>query len=476
MDRLGPLDALFLNAEDGITHLHIASCAVFAGPPPSFDDVVALIASKLPLLPRYRQRLRAVPGGLAHPVWVDDAGFNLDYHVRHSALPAPGGEAELEHLMGRLMSQELDRARPLWEAWMIDGLSDDRWALVSKVHHCMVDGVSGTDMMAVLLDPDPEAVTGPPDVWDPQPEPTDVRLVLDGAAELAAVPWRVARAVAGNLRAPRAAWRSATDVLAGIGSFARVVRPAPAVSLEGGIGPHRVWAAARSTLADVGAIRRAFGGTVNDVVLAAITGAFRDVLLQRGESLDGVVLRSLVPVSIRVAGDTTPNNQVAPIIAELPIDLADPLERLAAVRERMQALRESHQVDAGSAALTGAELTPAALQALTVRAATALLRRAPQRSVNTVTTNVPGPQYPLFALGRGMLEYLPYVPLSSGVRVGVAIVSYNGHLAFGVTGDYDTAPEVHFMAERIEGQIATLRELADLHRAGPNRRPREIAS
>lgn len=467
MDRLGPLDAVFINAEDGITHMHIGSCAIFAGPPPLFDDVVALIASKLPLLPRYRQRLRFVPGGLAHPVWVDDPRFHLEYHVRHSALPAPGGEAELEHLMGRLMAQELDRERPLWEAWVIDGLSDDRWALISKVHHCMVDGVSGTDMMTVMLDPDPDAVTAPPDVWAPGPEPSDTRLLVDAATELATMPLRLTRAVVGDLRDPRAAWRSASDVLAGLGSFARLVRPAPEVSIEGGIGPHRVWAAGRSTLADVGLIRQAFGGSVNDVVLAAITGAFRDVLLERGESLDGVTMRTLVPVSVRSGGDTSPNNQVAPIIAELPVSIADPLERLQVVREQMVVLKASHQAEAGAAVFDAIEYTPAALQAMAVRGLVALGRRAAQHNVNTVTTNVPGPQYPLFALGRGLLEYLPFVPLSSGVRIGVAILSYNGHLAFGVTGDYDTVPEVHFMAERIEAQIKVLREHADLHHKAP---------
>jgi diacylglycerol O-acyltransferase len=462
MDRLSSLDAVFVNAEDGVSHMHVGSCAIFAGPPPPFADVVALIDSKLPRLPRYRQKLRMVPGGLAHPVWVDDADFSIDYHVRHTALPPPGGEAELEHLMGRLMSQELDRQRPLWETWVVEGLSDDRWALISKAHHCMVDGVSGTDMMAVLLDARPDAPITPPERWEPQPAPTDLALALDAMRQLVVMPVRQAGAIAAQLRRPRAAMKRAGEVAAGVRSLSRYVVPAPALSVEGGIGPHRRYAAARCTLDEIRAIRSAFGGSVNDVVLAVISGAFRDVLLARGDPVDGVSFRSLVPVSVRRPGDSTPNNQVSLIIAELPIGVADPVARLAAVRTQMAALKTSHQVDAGEAITTTAELAPPLLQAMTVWGVTALLRRTPQHLVNTVTTNVPGPQYPLFALGRGMLEYLPYVPLSSGVRIGIAILSYNGHVAFGVTGDYDTAPDVHEMAERIEAQVHTLHELAAL--------------
>lgn len=462
MDRLSPLDALFVHAEDGVSHMHVGSCAIFAGPAPPFADILAMMAGKLPLLPRYRQKLRFVPGNLAHPVWVDDPEFQLEYHVRHTALPVPGGETELENLMGRLMSQELDRDRPLWEAWIVEGLSDDRWALISKAHHCMVDGVSGTDMMAVMLDPSPDAKIPRPDRWEPAPEPSDVALAVDAVRELALVPVRQAGAIASQLRHPREAWRRAGDAVSGLRSLARYVKPAPPLSVEGDIGPHRRYAAARCTLDEIRTIRRAFGGSVNDVVLAVISGAFRDVLLARGDHVEGVSFRSLVPVSVRAPDDSSPNNQVSLLIAELPIDVADPVERLGAVREQMATLKASHQVDAGQMITATAQFAPPALHAMSVRAAAALLRRTPQHNVNTVTTNVPGPQYPLFALGRGMLEYLPYVPLSSGVRVGVAILSYNGHVAFGVTGDYDTATDVHEMAERIEAQVHTLHELAGL--------------
>jgi diacylglycerol O-acyltransferase len=454
MDRLSPLDSLFLHVEDGVTHMHIASCAIFERPPPPYEEFVDLVAAKLHLLPRYRQKVRFVPGQVGRPVWVDDPHFNLAYHVRHSALPPPGGEAELNNLMARLMAVELDRHRPLWEVWMIEGLTGGRWALISKVHHCMVDGISGTDLMVQLLDATPKPGRRPPaPAWSPAPEPTGAALVIDAAVDLLRTPAEQARAARALLRGPRSAVEGAL-------SLGRELRPAADLSIEGSIGPHRRWAVARSSLKDVKAIRSALGGTVNDVVLAVITGAFRDLLVERGDPVDDAVLRSLVPVSVRAADDRTPNNQVAAMIAELPVGIADPVDRLVAIREQMAALKASHQAEASGAINVLAGFTPPMLYALGLRSATVALRRLPQRSVNTVTTNVPGPPSALYALGREMVEYLPFVPLSQGVRIGVAILSYNGQLAFGVTGDYDTVPEVGWFCRRIEAGIAELGERA----------------
>ncbi len=460
---MSPLDAIFLLAEDGVTHMHIGSCSIFVGPSPSIDEITGLIESKLPLLTRYRQKVRFVPGSWGHPVWVDDPHFNLSYHVRHSALPPPGDDQDLENLMGRLMSQELDRHRPLWEAWVIDGLPADRWALITKAHHCMVDGVSGTDLMAVLLDPDRAATTCGIEPWTPEPEPSDLRLTIEAMTRLAFNPARQLLAWRSAGIHPRRAWDRLGEVAAGLRSFGTsLIEPVKLVSVEGAIGPHRRWAVGRCTLGDVKTIRTAFGGSVNDVVLAAISGAFRTLLIERGDQVDDdLVLRSLVPVSVRHADDHTWNNQVSLILAELPVGIADPLERLDAVREQMAVLKSSHQVAAGEAVVASAELVPPVLLALGARAAMTVLRKIPQRTVNTVTTNVPGPQFPLYALGREMLEYLPFVPLSEGVRIGVAILSYNGQLAFGITGDYDTVPDVEFMADQIEAELSGLRELAE---------------
>ena len=460
MDRLSPLDSLFLHVEDGVTHMHIASCAIFEGPPPPYQEFVDLVAGKLPLLPRYRQRVRFVPGQLGRPVWVDDPHFNLAYHVRHSALPPPGGEEELNNLMGRLMAVELDRHRPLWEVWMIEGLAGGRWALISKVHHCIVDGISGTDLMVQLLDSRRRHRKPTHVAWVPSPEPSDAGLVVGAVMDLLRTPAEQARAARAMVRRPGSAIAALGDMLGGAIALQRGLRPTPALSIEGAIGPHRRWAVARTSLDELKAIRTALGGTVNDVVLAVITGAFRDLLLERGEPVDDAVLHSLVPVSVRPVDDRTPNNQVATMIAELPIGIGDPVERLDSLRQQMTALKASHEVEVSEAMNALAGFTPPMLYALGLRSASATLRRIPQRNVNTVTTNVPGPQFPLYALGHEMIEYLPYVPLSQGVRIGVAILSYNGQVRFGVTGEYDTMPEVQWFCTRIEACLGELSERA----------------
>lgn len=469
MERLRPLDSMFLDAEDGLTHMHIASCAIFERPAPAYDELVALMQAKLPLLPRYRQVVRSVPFGA--PVWVDDPHFNLAYHLRHTALPSPGGDEELNTLMGRLMAVELDRHRPLWEAWMVEGLTGGRWAIISKVHHCMVDGVSGTDLMVSLLDSTRHSPPPTPEPWFPGPTPSRLAMMAGGVAAQLGAGIDQMRAAGAKLRTPGPALRTVSDTIQGLATLLRELQPAPQLSIEGPIGPHRRWATARTYLDEIKAIRDTLGGTVNDVVLTVIAGAFRDLLLARGEAVDGAVLRTLVPVSVRAPGDTTNNNQVSMIIAELPIGVEDAAERLAEMRRRMQALKETHQVEAAKRLFTLAEAGPAPLYSMLVRGATAVLRRFPQRGVNTVTTNVPGPQYPLYALGREMLEYQPFVPLSQGVRIGIAILSYNGQVSFGVTGDYDTMPEVEWFCRRIEANTAELATLAEQARGtlGPGR-------
>ncbi len=461
MNGMSALDALFLHVEDGRTHMHIGSCALFDGPPPSMDDLTALITSKLHLAHRFRQKVRLVPGGLGRPVWVDDPDFDLGYHVRHSALPPPGSEQDLDNLMGRLMSQELDRERPLWEMWLVEGLPRRQWALISKVHHCMVDGVSGTDLMTVLMDRAPDVEIAPPPPWTPDPEPSDVRLMIDAVAGLPRAAGSQMAAVLHGAGSPGETLRRLGDTFAGLRSLGkRTVALSSPLSIQGSIGMHRRWAVARCTLADAKAIRRAFGGSVNDVVLTAITAAFRDLLVQRGDVVDDATISSLVPVSIRSGDDHTYNNQVSMMIAELPVSIADPLDRLSAVTTGMAELKRSNQATAGAAASGLVDLVPPALFAAGARAAMTVMRHAPQHTINTVTTNVAGPAFPLFALGREMVEYLPFVPLSPGVRIGVAILSYNGRVAFGITGDYDTAPDVQTMAEGIEAAIAELGALA----------------
>ena len=474
MDRMSPLDASFLHVEDAVSHMHIGSVAIFEGPAPAGEEIEAMVAAKLPAVPRYRQKVRFVPLHLGRPLWVDDPHFNLGYHVRHTALPAPGGDRELRNLVGRLMSQQLDRHKPLWEMWIVDGLEHGHWALVSKVHHCMVDGVSGTDLLAVVLDSEPEPMRPLPDDWHPQGEPSDTRLVVDALGALAASPYEQLRAARSATRAPRQVLTQLAEVGRGLRAWTGVVRPTPASSINGPIGPHRRWDWARTTLADVKTIRAGLGGTVNDVVLTVITRGFRDLLVSRGEDVDGRVVRTLVPVSVRTPGERgTYNNRVSAMIAELPVGVEAAGERLAALRAQMDDLKESRQAVAAEALTSLSGFAPSLLLALGTRVA----MRIPQRNVNTVTTNVPGPQLQLYACGRAMVEAFPFVPLASNVRVGVAIFSYNGLLNYGVTGDYDTAPDIAVLCAGVEAGMTELLKLAEkaTTRAAPPARPRRRA-
>jgi diacylglycerol O-acyltransferase / wax synthase len=455
MDRMSPLDASFLHVENAVSHMHIGSVAIFEGPPPTYEEFEAMVAAKLPSVPRYRQKVRFVPMQLGRPVWVDDHHFNLGYHLRHTALATPGGDRELRNLVGRLMSQQLDRHKPLWEMWMVDGLERGYWALVSKVHHCMVDGVSGTDLLAVVLDSEPEPERALPDDWHAEHEPSDARLVVDAVGALLASPYEQLRAARSATRAPRQLLTQFGEIGRGLRAWTGVVRPTPAWSINGTIGPHRRWDWARTTLADVKTVRSSLGGTVNDVVLTVLTRGFRDLLLARGEDVEGRVVRTLVPVSVRTPGERgTYNNRVSAMIAELPVGLAEPAGRLTAIRAQMDDLKESKQAVAAEALTSLSGFAPSLLLALGTRVA----MRIPQRNVNTVTTNVPGPQWQLYACGRPMVEAFPFVPLASNVRIGVAIFSYNGLLNYGVTGDYDTAGDIDVLCRGIEAGMAELLE------------------
>jgi WS/DGAT/MGAT family acyltransferase len=442
--------------------MHIASVAIFEGPAPTYEDVIAMVASKLPLVPRYRQVVKFVPLQLGRPVWVDDPHFNLTYHVRATALASPGSEDQLRTLVGRVMSQALDRDKPLWEMWMVEGLDNGHWALMSKTHHCMVDGVSGTDLLTVVLDQEPSPARNTVDDWQPETQPSRLELLTEAIGERVSSPYEQLRGLRAATRAPRQAVEQLTEVAQGLRSLAGLVRATPESTLNGPIGPHRRWAWARSTLADVKTIRKGLGGTVNDVVLAAITRGFRDLLESRGETTDRVV-RTLVPVSVRTKGtagpaqgDGTFDNKVSAMFAELPVHISDARERLDAIHAQMGTLKESKQAVAGEALTSLTGFAPPMLLALGTR----VFSRVPQRNVNTVTTNVPGPQFPLYAAGRKMLEAFPYVPLAGSVRIGVAIFSYNGMINFGVTGDYDTAPDIDVLCDGIEGGMAELVKLA----------------
>jgi diacylglycerol O-acyltransferase len=461
-NRLSALDTTFLDLEDAVSHMHIGSVGIFEGPAPPQDELVAKIAAKLPLVPRYRQVVRRVPGNVGRPVWVDDPHFHIDYHVRRTALPTPGGEPELRRLVGRLMSQQLDRNKPLWEMWIVEGLDDGRWASITKAHHCLVDGVSGTELLAVLMDLSPDVEPLPkPQAWLPHREPTSVELLARTVLDLARSPVEQVSAVRGAGLAFTQAVVGSAQLAKGFASLAGLIAPTEASSLNGPIGPHRRWAWASATVDDVKTVRQALGGTFNDVVLAVITAGFRALLRSRGEPTDRL-LRTMVPVSVRgrdtsgrAIGDQTFNNKVSAMFAELPVDIVDPVEQLHAITEQMDGLKESSEAMAAEALTSLAGFAPPMLLGLGLRIAS----RVPQRNFNTVTTNVPGPQLPLYMLGRRMLKAYPYVPLWGRIRITVAIFSYDGQVNFGVTGDYDTASDIAVICRGIE------RGLKDLLRA-----------
>jgi diacylglycerol O-acyltransferase / wax synthase len=457
MDRLSTLDAEFLHLEDGIAHMHIAGASVFKDPPPSLDDVSRLVAAKLHLIPRYRQRVRRVPFELGRPVWVDDPHFDLGYHLRHTALPTPGDDATFCRLMGRLMSLPLDRERPLWETWLVEGLEGGHWALVFKIHHCMVDGVAGVELLNVLLDVAPESAPAVPEPWEPEPEPNGVAKVIDAWCGLTADGVAIGRGLARVVTDPAGVMRSLAGTVRGLGRLAGDLGATPVLSIEGAIGPHRAWAHSSASLDDVRTIRAAFGGTINDVVLAAVSGGYRELLIARGEDADGAVLRSMVPVSTRHDdGRGVPDNRVSTLLYDLPVHVVDPVERLELVHEQMTELKSSHMAEAGEAVTAIGNLAPPMLVGSMSRLAIRTMHQLPQRSVNTITTNVPGPQFPLYCLGREMLEYRPFVPISHGVRVSTAILSYNGRLCFGITGDDETAADVGVVATAASDGVAEL--------------------
>jgi WS/DGAT/MGAT family acyltransferase len=462
VDRLSPQDASFLHLEDDVSHMHIAAVAILEGPPPRLADVMAMVESKLSLVPRYRQVVKFVPLDLGRPVWADDEHFNIEYHIRHTALPAPGSESELRRLVGRVMSQQLDRSRPLWEIWVVEGLEGGHWAMLSKTHHAMVDGVSGADLLAVIMDASPEPQRPEPTNWSPQPSPSGFSLATEAVVDLMRSPYEQVRAARASTRVARQAFAQAKEVLTGVSALAGLVRPTPPSSLNGPIGPHRRYIWASTSVEDIKAVRKGVGGTFNDVVLAAITNGFRQLLLSRDESVERVV-RTLVPVSVRprdssgkAVGDGTFENKVSAMFAELPVQIADPAERLHAISAQMEGLKESKQALAGEALTSMSGFAPPMLLALGMRLAT----RMAQRNVNTVTTNVPGPQIPLYVLGRRMLKAFPYVPLAGQVRIGVAIFSYDGQVNFGITGDYDTSPDLDVLASGIDDGMKELLKLS----------------
>jgi diacylglycerol O-acyltransferase / wax synthase len=465
-DRLSGLDTTFLHLERDGAHMHVASTTIFEGPTPEYQEFVEHVDSRLHLVPRFRQKLRFIPLNLGRPVWEDDPHLNLRYHIRHTALPPPGDDHQLRTLAARVFSQRLDRSKPLWEMWLVDGLEGGRFAVVGKSHHALVDGVSGVDITTVLYDTErePSSPPAPPGEWLPGPERTTAQLVGETVVERLTSPREIAAGVRDLMRAPGELLGRARGALGAVGEIAGAGLGAPSSPFNVEIGPYRRFASVRTDLDQFKQVKNELGGTVNDVVLAAVTGALGRYMRSRGQSTHELQLRALVPISVRTAEQRGAlGNRVSAMMAPLPVWCEDPVERLELITESMGDLKSSRQA-VGASVLT--ELTDFAPPTIAGQAARLQAR---QRFFNLVVTNIPGPQFPLYVLGREMEATIPMVPLAQRQAVCVAIMSYNGQLNFGLTGDYDAMPDLDALAEDLEASIAELVEAAGGKR---RRRPR----
>lgn len=457
-ERLGPLDHVFLHVEDKATSMHIASLAVFEGPIPAYDELREALRRKLPLVPRYRQRITKVPLNLARPVWTDHRDFDIDAHLRRVAVAAPGGEAELAAVMSQEMSEPLPRELPLWSATLVEGIADGHWGVITKIHHAMADGISGMDLLSTIFDSSPEPDPVPEDDWQPQPQPSAAQLLTDAVRERATVPGKELRAAARLVTSPRATLGHARTLTRGLAQFATAARPIAGTSLIGPIHRERLFRWAVVPIADVLEIKQALGGTINDVVLAAVTRAHQELLVHRGDDPTAHAVRTLVPVSVRHEdGQGVTDNRVSAILVELPVDEIDPVRRMEVIHQRMKRLKHSHEADAGEAVTELSDLLPPPLLAAGLHMAF----RVPHRVLATVTTNVPGPRQTLYLLGRKMLVTYPQVPIADRIRVGVAVTSYDGDLAFGITADASSTPDVDVFVDGLKEGFAELRDAAE---------------
>ena len=451
-ERLSAQDASFLYVESPVAHMHVGSLAIFDNFELSEQEINRHIESRLKYVPRFRKKLRWVPFGLDWPVWVDDPHFDVRFHIRHTGLPKPGGERDALRLMGRIMSTPLDRQRPLWEMWVFD-LPDGKKGLIQKTHHCLIDGVSGVDLGTVLLDLSPD-VPKASDVerWTPEPLPSKGELLAQSLRERFTRPAGVVRTLKEAVGRPRELAARASDVAKGVVAFGKSsFEWAPKTSLSAPIGAHRRFEIVRTDLAAVKAVKNHYGCTVNDVVLAMVAGGVGKLLSARGDDIDGLVLKAMVPVSVRdPSRRMTYGNMVSMMTAELPVGEQNPRKRLDLVRQSMAGLKDSKQAVGADFWVKLSEYALPTVLSLAGRAA------ALQRMVNLVVTNIPGPQFPLYLCGGRLLEAFPCVPILGTASIGVAVLSYCGMLNFGLTGDWDVVPDLKILAEGIEESLSDL--------------------
>ncbi|MGE3496942.1 MAG: wax ester/triacylglycerol synthase family O-acyltransferase [Candidatus Binatia bacterium] len=471
-ERLGAQDAAFVGLEDPRCHMHVGAVMLFdAGPVRTADGGIDIerirsaIESRLHLVPRFRQRLAFLPYERL-PIWIDDDRFRLAYHVRHAALPRPGDERMLKRLVGQIMSQQLDRTRPLWEMWFVEGCENDQFALISKTHHCVIDGVAGADLLSVIMEPLPNGEIAEPIAWTPRPHPSSRRLVLDEVRRRLAQPLDVVRAARRVWRAPEAALAKLEETVSALAeALSPALTPASLLPINTPIGPTRRVDWTAMPLAECKAIKNALGGTVNDVVLATASGALRRFCLRRGVDPNALDVRAVVPVSVRTSEERGQlGNRITEVIAPLPIQLEHPVARLDAVRTTMSGLKESKQALGGEVMTAIAEWT---VPNVLVQAVKLAMRSRPY---NLTVTNVPGPQIPLYFLGCEMKTAYPVVPLLQNVGLVVGLFSYNGGLFWGLTADWETVPDLHDFAVALETSFDELKSAAARHLTRQRRR------
>jgi WS/DGAT/MGAT family acyltransferase len=459
MDRLSALDASFLYLDSPTTPMHISSLAIYEGPTPSANELRSMLASRLHLVPRFRQRVKTVPFNQHRPVWIDDVDFDLDAHLHHVSLPAPGSEQQLKDVVARLLQAPIDRTRPLWEMWLIDDVSGwseatpsqgRRFAILSKVHHALWDGVTGADLHAVLLDASPTPSDITPVPWTPRLEPTSAQLLADGVRTRFAEPASALRGLRRSLRDPRPTLDRAKELALGArASLGAATAPAPPSPLNTRIGSRRRYELVRSSLEQFRAIGTTFGTTVNDVVLAVVAGALRHWLIYR--DMPPFDMRAMVPVSVRTRAQRgVPGNRLAMFLVPLPVGLADPVRRLRDVHTVMEQHKRSNLAKAEDFATGLAGFAPPQVVAGVTRF------QSVGRFFNLVTSNIPGPQFPLYLLGRRLVDLFPQAPLAANQALSIAVMSYDGTMGFGLLADRDAVPDVDVIAQSIDTSIREL--------------------
>jgi diacylglycerol O-acyltransferase len=480
-ERMTSADVAFLHRESRNAPQHVGGLAIFAPRPGGFeyDRLVRLLEERISLAPRYRQKVRMVPGHLANPVWLDDPSFDITYHVRRSALPRPGTDAQLLEFCARIQSRLLDRSRPLWEMYLVEGLSDGRVAVVTKTHEAMVDERHGIDLVHVILDAAPEPRRTVEALWMPEPEPSSLGLLQEAVADLIRRPTGLLDMAREAARDVRSTVDRLGSLTGGVASVARAALRRPAASpLHAELSEQRRIAIARTRLDDYRKVRDAFGGTVNDVVLAVAAGALRGWLLARAEPLrPATTVRALVPMSVTDPADppgsgvaaaldhgsqhpalqhrdpgATVAARVRPLLVDLPVGEGDPVLRLAQLRYAMASHSASGRAVGADRIAELGGFAPPTLHALGARAAAELTRRM----FSLVVTNVPGPQLPLYASGARLCEMFPILPLGQGQAVSIALTSYDGGVFYGINGDRDAVPDINVLAELIEEALGEL--------------------